>query len=190
MKEFQDTDRFDFPLTADSVCVDVGAFEGRWSHAIATRYGCTILAYEPVLRFFLIAGETLKDCPKVALMNCGLGANFRMQDFHIQADSTGMFSTAPEVERVTIMPLVPHLRSTAFPFFDLLKLNCEGSEAEIIEHILEQKAARMFGRILVQFHPIFPNFEQRYAAIAEGLSATHECEARKPWVWERWVIRL
>ena len=84
----------------------------------------------------------------------------------------------------------PHLRSTAFPFFDLLKLNCEGSEAEIMEHILEQKAARMFGRILVQFHPIFPNFEQRYAAIAEGLSATHECEARKPWVWERWVIRL
>ena len=189
MREFLDTDRFDFQLTEDSVCVDVGAFEGRWSHAIATRYGCTILAYEPVLRFFLIAGETLKDCPKVALMNCGLGANFRMQDFHIQADSTGMFSTAPEVERVTIMPLVPHLRSTAFPFFDLLKLNCENMEYEILEHVIASSACRMFGRILVQFHVQAPDFQRRYAQIAASLSFSHDCTARKPFVWELWTIR-
>jgi FkbM family methyltransferase len=189
MREFLDSDRFDFPLTADSVVCDVGAYHGIWSKHIAERYGCTILAYEPVLRFFQIASANLVGLPKVALLNCGLGGSFRMQDFHIQADSTGMFSTAPEVERVTIMPLVPHLRSTAFPFFDLLKINAEGCEYEILEHIIASQANRMFGRILVQFHTCAPDWERRYAQIAASLSFSHDCTARKPFVWEKWEIR-
>ena len=83
----------------------------------------------------------------------------------------------------------PHLRSTAFPFFDLLKLNCENMEYEILEHVIASSACRMFGRILVQFHVQAPDFQRRYAQIAASLSFSHDCTARKPFVWELWTIR-
>ena len=191
MREFKDSDRFDFPLTNDSLVVDVGAYKGQWSKAISDKYHCNILAFEPCSRFFDEASTLLRGHQNVILFKCGLGASFRQVEIGIQEDSTGIYSASSLRETVQILPTVPQLRNCLGPgeSFSLLKINAEGVEGELFEHILAEDAAAMFKIIIVQPHPIFPNYEARWKAISEGLQRTHELVAAKPWVWERYEIK-
>lgn len=189
MRPFEDKDRYHFPLRPESVVVDVGAYHGNWSLEICRKYGCTVLAFEPIKRFYEMAGKTLADYPNAVLFHAGMGPKFSRTEFGVQNDSTGAFSLAPERETVTILPFVDTLRGMEMKRFDLLKLNMEGGEYALLEDAIERDFIREFRWIIIQFHTCVPGWQSRYEAIARGLEATHELEARQPFVWEKWSLK-
>ena len=70
--------RYDYPdLHKDSVVVDAGAYQGNWSKVIHEKYGCIVLAFEPVKAFFDTACETCKAYRRINLFHCALGGHFR-----------------------------------------------------------------------------------------------------------------
>jgi hypothetical protein len=46
----------EYDLNADSVCIDIGGYEGQWASDIFGRYGCTIHVFEPVPLLPTISG--------------------------------------------------------------------------------------------------------------------------------------
>jgi hypothetical protein len=69
----------------------------------------------------------------------------------------------------------------------LLKLNVEGAEYELLNHIIDAKLHRRIRNLQVQFHQIEDEpFEELYGAIASKLSETHTLTWRYPFVWENW----
>lgn len=190
MITFEDRDRFNFPLTQDSVVIDVGAYRGQWAKHISELYHCAILAFEPCKRWFDEASQALVGHPNVKLFHCGLAGSFREVEFGVQNDSTGEFAGSPERETVRLLPIFPFIiEQCGRAEFDLLKLNCENGEYDILEKVLELKQAHSFKAMIVQFHINAPDYEKRYEAIAAGLSATHELVSRIPFVWEKWERR-
>jgi FkbM family methyltransferase len=190
MTPFTESLRYDYPsLTKDSIVVDAGAYQGNWAREIHVKYGSIVLAFEPVKRFFDEASANCAPYPRITLFNCGLGGHFRYEDFGVQNDSSGMFAGSTIRERAPVMPLVPHLRQVHNGQYALLKMNVEGAEYEALEHVLAEDAAGMFDNLQVQFHTCAPDWEKRYAAIADGLSRTHELTWRTPFVWENWSKR-
>ena len=167
--------RYDYPdLHKDSVVVDAGAYQGNWSKVIHEKYGCIVLAFEPVKAFFDTACETCKAYRRINLFHCALGGHFRYAEFGVQDDSSGAFAASETRERSPVMPLVPHLRQIYPGRFTLLKLNVEGMEFEIMEHILAEGAATMFDHYQIQWHSCAgADSEQRRAAILDKLSLTH-----------------
>ena len=136
-------------------------------------------------RFFDEAKAALRAHSNVTILNAGLGGSMRVENFHVQNDSTGIYAGAPDVEKVMILSvreILPRER------IDLLKLNVEGMEYEILESLLDSGSAARFANIQVQFHTVAPDWKARYDAIAEGLSKTHEITWRAPWVWENWKL--
>ena len=198
MRRFEDSDRFTFPLTPDSLVVDAGAYNGAWAKAISDTYHCNILSFEPCKRSFDAAATLLRGDQNVILFHCGLGGSFRQVEFGVQNDSTGVFAAGMpradgsfERETVQILPAVPQLKNVIGPgeFFALLKVNIENMEYELFEHILAEDAAAMFKIIIVQPHTNAPDYERRWAAIRAGLQRTHDFVAAVPWVWERYEIK-
>lgn len=186
-----ESQKFDFPeLHADSVVVDCGAFNGAWAREIHKKYGCIILAFEPIKEFFDAACVLCQDYRRINLFNCALGGTFRYEEMGVSNDSSGLFSKAERRERVPVMPLVPHLRQVHSGKYALLKLNAEGSESEILEHILKEGAAPMFDAYLIQWHSVADPKWERRKAIYAGLSATHEMVWGDPEpndnTWELW----
>jgi FkbM family methyltransferase len=192
MRRFEDLDRFNFDLTPDSLVIDGGCYMGQWANAISGRYDCHIISYEPCVRWFFVAGQVLKDRPKVILVNAGLGASMRRVEFGVQNDSTGAFAAGVprpdgtfERETVQILDGVREIRKLERPI-DLLKLNIENMEYEFLEHVLAEGAAPLLRTIIVQPHTNAPDYQERWAAISTGLHRTHNLTACVEFVWEKW----
>lgn len=180
MKPFTEAARYEYALTPESVVVDVGAHLGGFSRIIAARYGCRVVAFEPVTDFYNAAWAVLANFPKVELINAGVAGHASIHDVAVKGDSSGIFADSDTKVAATFMSI------SSVPDADLLKLNCEGGEYEILERLLETNTATRFKNIAVQFHTVVPDSEKRYRAIQEGLRKTHHPTWDSSFVWENW----
>jgi len=70
-----------------------------------------------------------------------------------------------------------------------MKINIEGSEYDLLEHLLETNYVKIIKNIQVQFHDFVPNAEKRMKRIQEKLQKTHYLTYQYPFVWENWRIK-
>lgn len=192
MTPFTEAMRYDYPLTADSLVIDAGGYEGNWAAEIHKRYGCKIHVFEPVRRFFDALLWKFNETPAIAVHHSGLGGGDcgagKQVEFHVQNDSSGVFAGSPDVEMVKLFGASYVVHGMDRPV-DLLKLNIEGMEYDVLENLLDRDRIKLVRNIQVQFHRIGPDFEKRCVAIRERLSATHELTFFAPWCWENWRLK-
>lgn len=185
MKPFTESMRYEYPLTPESIVLDVGCHKGAFSKIISEKYGCIILAFEPIEQFYDEAVETLKDKPNVQVFKCGVGASARVEQFKIKGDMSGAFADG-EKEDVDIIAFDELLADGGPPSIDLIKINIEGGEFELLEHIIEKELQGLSKNIQVQFHPVVADYEKRHTAIREALLKTHKLTYDAPWCWENY----
>lgn len=176
--------RYDYPLTADSVVVDVGGYHGGFAATIAARYGCAIWCFEPVAEFRAIISA--RNIPNLTLVPCALGSMNGLVRFGVNGDSTGLFKEDGRREVVVLMDAAAAIGS--LPNIDLLKLNIEGSEYAVLRRLTEEGLHRKCRNIQVQFHPAIDSDEKRNAIRAE-LARSHEETYCEPYVWENWRLK-
>ncbi len=68
----------------------------------------------------------------------------------------------------------------------LCKINIEGGEYELMDHILNSGLQKNVQNFQIQFHRVLEDFQQRYDRIAESLSKTHSITWGHPFLWENW----
>lgn len=185
---FSEHQRYVYELEPTSVVLDVGAYEGAFTREIIRRHGCRVYAFEPIARHF----EALSalDAPNLQVFDFGIGGNDRTERISLSGDSSSVFAVdgrsegeAPS-EQIQIRSLAHVLETLDLHYVDLLKLNVEGCEYEILEHLLDSGLAERFGDIQVQFHRLVPDADARRDAIRERLAATHRVTYEEPFVWE------
>lgn len=189
MKPFTEQDRYEYPLTPESVVLDVGGYEGNYARLIAEKYGCRVIVLEPVLPFFEKCLATLAGVPNVEVYNIGLAGERRSDTMRIKGDSTGLFADSGAPIDVELFTLKQVLGNYCGGAVELLKLNCEGSEGEILEKAIEDGSVLRCGNIQVQPHLVMPNAEKRWPAIQRALAKTHELTWCAPWCWENWRLK-
>jgi hypothetical protein len=75
---------------------------------------------------------------------------------------------------------------------DLMKINIEGGEYELLEHMIEKDLIGMVDQFIIQFHNkdlglnIYKAKERR-DEIRKALSKTHKEVWCEPFIWEKWV---
>ncbi len=166
--------RYDYPLDAESVIWDGGAYEGVFAREMAHKYGCTVHAFEPCRRFFEIAQATCREFDTVKLHHFALGSVTRALPLSVRGNSTGFFYESEETEKsnvIDVAALIDILDSP--PTIDLLKLNIEGSEFEVLEHLLDTGRISRFKNIQVQFHMNVKDWTNRLTDIYSRLFVTH-----------------
>ena len=169
-------------MTPSSVVLDVGAYRGTFTRRISETYGCRIYAFEPVREFHREVQSL--ELENVQLFDFGIGATDRIETISILGDGSSIFREAESHERIRIRSLDGVLDELKLPYVDLLKLNVEGCEYEILEHILDQGLADRFEHIQVQFHAFVPGADARRDAIRERLARSHRATYEFPFVWE------
>jgi FkbM family methyltransferase len=135
-----------------------------------------------------LCSETLKGIPNVFLSQTAVGGFPRMQAIHVQNDSSGLYGTSEKTEEVWVSPLTDVLKAIGLDHVDLIKINIEGSEFEVLEHVLEHGLEPKLRNIQVQFHPVVPNSAMRYDNIRKGLLKTHRETWNCPWIWENYEL--
>lgn len=188
--EFTENLRYEgYGLTAYSLVIDCGGYEGRFAKGIMDLYpGCCVVVFEPIKEFYERTRDALEFYPNATVIHAGVGATSRLEFFGVQGDRTGIFNGEPTRELVELYDLPAWIKELGRKI-QLLKLNIEGGEFEVIPALISSNVIHEIENLQVQFHNLEADSERRYKGIRNQLGATHELTYWFPFVWENWRLK-
>jgi hypothetical protein len=167
--------RYEYDLKPESNVIDIGAYRGEWANEIHARYGCLVAVIEPT--------EYITGFKYGRIINKAAGTHNGKASFGGRAYYSSTFEPGDhEYECIDINPFLE-----SYPEIDLLKINIEGAEYDLLQHIIGAGAHARIKNIQVQFHQIegLP-YKLWYDEIAKHMSLTHRITWRYPFCWENW----
>lgn len=173
--------RYEYHLSYDDLVIDLGGYQGEFTTKIYNQYRCNIIVVEPT--------EYIKDIRqhegKIRVINKAAGTHNGIMEFGGGAYYTSVFEeNSHSYQCFDINSLLSECGEIA-----LLKINIEGCEYDLLQHIIGAGLHKKCRNIQVQFHEIAGvPFERWYDEIAAALSKTHELTWRYPFVWENWMV--
>jgi hypothetical protein len=72
---------------------------------------------------------------------------------------------------------------------DLLKVNIEGGEFPLLDHLIASGLINNVIHLQVQFHDFFPDAMARRERLRQQLTLTHVEQWNFPFIWESWQRR-
>lgn len=177
--------RRDYPLTADSLVVDVGAYRGDFTFDMRRLYDCRVTAVEPIAGHVMHLRSRFGHDPKVTILETALG----FQDGTIELKQDGDLS-GPYAKGVPLQAKLTDAAKIISEPIALLKLNVEGAEYDILERLYITGKMPLIRFLQVQFHPWGDMWEERHERARKRLAEMHTCDWRVPMVWESWSRML
>jgi len=184
----EDDLRARYDLSPSSHVMDLGGFRGDWTALIVERYGCQVDVFEPVPQFARRLQERFAGNGKVKVHPFGIAGSTRVARMTVDDDSSSIVGTGPGPE-VSLVQLAEFLQHEGIATVDLMKINIEGAEFEVLDHMIEAGIVTRVRDIQVQFHAVVANAAERMVDIQRRLSATHRRTFQYPWTWENWRLK-
>lgn len=179
--------RYRYPLNADSIVFDLGGYEGAWTSEIFSRYcPAAIYVFEPVQTFADAIRNRFQHNARIHVFPYGLGQKDEQQQLSLSADGSSVFVEAPMKETIMLKKASDFFKEHSIRHIDLMKINIEGGEYDVLEHLIETGYIRNIDNVQVQFHDFVPNARERMKAIQAKLQETHRTTYAHEFVWENW----
>lgn len=181
--------RLDYRLDETSIVFDLGGYEGQWASDIFGKYCCKIYVFEPVLEF---AGQIEKRFffnRHIVVHRFGLSDETSMRKIAVCADGSSIFKHGSDIREAHFVRAADFLMHNGFSRIDLMKINIEGDEYNLLDHLIETGWVRCIRNIQVQFHDFVPDAQRRMKEIQNELQKSHVLTFQYPFVWENWRIK-
>lgn len=166
--------RYEYDLQPDDVVIDLGAYRGEWANEIRARYGCMPIAVEPTDSIDGYGGEIVKQAAWLHDGELPFGGAY--------------YYTSQYEPRTTMYPCFDIKRLLdRFDNIALLKMNVEGAEYVLMDHIMTHGYYNRIRNLQVQFHIIEQEpYAAWYSGIVGRLRVTHSTTFYYPFCWENW----
>jgi FkbM family methyltransferase len=190
MTNFYEGIRYEYNLAPESWVMDVGGYDGTFAAEIARRYGCSVVVFEPVQEFRENVILRLKHNPKIYVMSNAVGGSDRKMEIGVKGNMSGEFTfDRNRTEPAHMLGILGVLQGLFHGGCDLMKLNCEGSEFEILEALVGTPEISRVRNIQVQWHPVVPDAKARFEKLQARLSETHRLSWNFGWTWQNWELK-
>ncbi len=180
------TFRLLYELRSDSLVFDLGGYEGQWASDIFAMYQCNISVFEPVEHFASNIANRFAKNNFITVYPFGLSSETCKSSLTLSKDASSIYKSSGEVTTIQLMKASDFLTDNTIKEIDLMKINIEGGEYDLLEHLIESNWIQNIKNIQVQFHSFVPNAEYRMQIIQSALSETHSITYQFPFVWENW----
>lgn len=183
--------RLDYDLNDKSVIFDVGGYEGSWASEIYSKFESNIFIFEPVPRFADDIKKRFIDNNKITVLPYGLSdKNDRLlislggdnSSFYLNSKSDMVDAEIREFSRNFLLSL-------DVDKVDLMKINIEGGEYDLLEHMIKNGSINLVKNLQIQFHNFVPNAIERREKIRQQLKLTHQETWCYEFVWENWSLK-
>jgi FkbM family methyltransferase len=128
--------------------------------------------------------------PKILVHAVGLASKDCIETIALQADGSSVFRPSDAREKIQLVDAVRFFEEHDIQHINLMKINIEGGEYELLEHLLQTGFIKNIENIQVQFHQLTEGYAERMSAIQKSLSQTHSLTYQYPMVWENWQRSL
>lgn len=179
--------RLQYDLNQDSVVLDLGGYEGQWASDIHAMYNCEVHIFEALPEFAQSIEQRFKKNPRLHVYSYGIGEKSKIVDFYINRNGSSMVRATGQLVQAKIVSADNFLREKNIQHVDLMKINIEGAEYALLEHLLEVGWIEHIENLQIQFHDFFPQARERMQKIQNMLRTTHELTYQYDFVWENWA---
>lgn len=180
--------RLDYDLGQDSIVFDLGGYEGQWGSDIFAKYYCTVYCFEPVKAFAKNIEARFSKNDKFMVYQFGLSDTDKKAKISHSATASSAYR-GEGVEEIRLVKAIDFMAQNNISKIDLMKVNIEGAEYDLLEHLIETGFVKNIVNIQIQFHDFVPNAKERMRNIQKSLEKTHELTYQYEFVWENWRLR-
>jgi FkbM family methyltransferase len=180
------THRLNYELDKNSIIFDLGGYEGQWASDIFAKYCCTVHVFEPVLEFTNNIKERFSQNPHIIVHQFGLSDRDQIVQIHFDRNQSSMYTSGTDVREAKLISAKKFIDMEGIEHIDLMKINIEGGEYDLVDHLIHTALVKQIANIQVQFHDHVPNAEKRMQKIQQALQKTHYVTYQYPFVWENW----
>ncbi|WP_160012597.1 FkbM family methyltransferase, partial [Rhizobium sp. 18055] len=181
--------RLQYGIRQSDIVVDLGGYEGQWASDIFSRYLCTVHVVEPVQIYAEAISDRFANNGSIHLHQCALGAQSGEIKVSISGDASSAFKPSNSLETAKVVSFGSWMNELGISEIALLKINIEGGEYELLEHLISTGLALKIRNIQVQFHDFVPDSDSRMLRIQQDLALTHCLTYQYTYVWENWQRR-
>jgi FkbM family methyltransferase len=181
--------RLDYDLDGNSLVFDLGGYVGQWTSDIYSMYRCTIHVFEPVAEYAEGIRRRFSRNADIHLHQFGLAGCSQIASIGLDRDGSSILKPGRMVEEIELVRASDFLEQNAIGQIDLMKINIEGAEYDLLEHLIQFGVVLRIKNIQVQFHDFVPDAERRMRRIQADLARTHELTYQYPFVWENWRLK-
>ncbi len=181
--------RQEYSLGPDSIVFDVGGYEGQWASDIYARYLCTVYIFEPVPEFAAALRKRFRQNSRILIHEVGLSSQTGSALFSVCGDASSALREGEKAVKVSLVAASDFIGREGIQEIDLMKVNIEGGEYDLLEHLLGTGDIQKVRNLQVQFHDFVPEAEDRRQDLQKKLARTHQITYEFPWIWENWEQR-
>ena len=182
-------DLITYRFNQDSIVFDVGGYKGDFTNLIYEKYKCKVFVFEPVKEFYEIIKNRFLNNENIETFNFGISNITSDEKIFLSNDSSSIFcsKSSGKNEIIKLVDIIEFINQENINKVDLIKINIEGAEYDLMEHLLINDKINIFNNLLIQFHRIIPNADYRREKIRENLKRTHELTCDFDFVFENWL---
>ena len=185
----EETLRLNYDLDDKSLVFDLGGFEGDWAAAICNKYGCTVRVFEPIDQFAGRIEQRFTGNKAVLVHRFGLADETKDVPITVDGISSSVFIEGEAKQMIKLVKATDFMCENAITNIDLMKINIQGGEFDLLDHLIASHFIDRIKNVQVQFHDHVPNARERMRKIQQDLSKTHFLTYQYLFVFENWRIR-
>jgi FkbM family methyltransferase len=183
------TYRLNYNLNQNSLVLDLGGYEGQWTSDIFSIYCCNIMIFEPVTQYAENIRQRFQKNPQITIYEFGLSNETKYETLSIKQDGSSIYDKGGKLCQIYLIKAIDFFKNNNVNYVDLMKINIEGGEYDLLDHLLDTNLVESINNIQVQFHDFVPDAESRMKKIQSRLEITHYLTYQYPFVWENWALR-
>ena len=180
--------RLNYPsLSENSIVFDVGGYLGDFAHEIHMKYGCKVYIFEPHPVFFKKCNQRFADNINIINLNYGLSdisGKFKLTD---SVDGSSFLNLkGKDTVICEVRNIFDVLKDLKINNIDLMKVNIEGGEYPLLQHIADKNSLGIVNFYQIQFHNFIEEAEKKRQKILITLNRSHTNTWCYKFVWESW----
>lgn len=183
------TYRLDYDLDCNSIVFDLGGYEGQWASDIFAKYQCQLYIFEPVVQYAEKIEARFHKNNKIQVYRFGLSNDNLITNISVEDDSSSLFKKSSKGTEAKLVRALDFISENKIRSIDLVKINIEGGEYDLLEHLITNDLIANIHNIQVQFHDFVPDAQKRRDKIQVALAKTHFLTYQYPFVWENWKLK-
>ena len=115
-----------------------------------------------------------------------LGAKNDELQLNVEGDASSALTEGAHFIRIPVRSYADWVAKFQVDEIALMKVNIEGGEYELLEHMINTGLVSKVRNLQVQFHDFVPNSELRMKNLLAALTQTHRPTYQFPFIWENW----
>ncbi len=180
--------RYDYYLNEESVLFDLGGYDGQFASDFYSKYGCNIYIFEAYTPYAEQIANRFSRNSKIHTYSFGLSERNCEIEISIDSVASSTFKQSKNMAVAQLREASTFIDELKIPKIDLMKINIEGGEYDLLDHIINSKKIEVIENIQVQFHDFVPNAVDRMLSIRKLLAKTHKPTYLCDFIWENWTI--